>query len=299
MHLDGEQPQARLQRGRIVTEEDNTAYILLKDGREVDRLNLQHWVMKKVLGRNVFAPVRHPRTVLDVACGTCIWPREQAEYWKQAQVYGFDFDAKPYEQALARGMVFPRNFHFQEADALQRFPYEDGVFNYSHARLISAFVSRAAWPHILTEMLRVTAPGGWIEHLESEIPECPGKAFNQIRRAVVEMLATRQHTLDVPMLLGAWLRAAGLERVEAQRVVIAPPSDEPALVRATNRAVLGAWHGMQKALIGAGVLSPTESLHLMEQVVEEIDDLGTSVAVTIAYGQKPRKPMDTVVSASL
>src|SRR5215510_8044552 len=61
-------------------------YIFPKDVLEGDRLDLQHHLYRLVLGGNYRAPIRQPRSILDVACGTGIWAREMALEFKQAQV---------------------------------------------------------------------------------------------------------------------------------------------------------------------------------------------------------------------
>jgi SAM-dependent methyltransferase len=105
-----------------------TPYVMPKDKVEGDRLDLQHHLYKLLLGRNSFARLRQPRAILDVACGTGMWCREMALEFPRAQVVGFDIDRTPLEASLARlgpGGQFPPNFKFLEANALERFPFED------------------------------------------------------------------------------------------------------------------------------------------------------------------------------
>src|SRR5581483_4687510 len=113
---------------RILT---NTPYVMPKDKAEGDRLDLQHHLLKLATGKNYRAPIRQPRTILDVACGTGIWGREMAQEFKRAEVIGFDIDRTPMEASLARlGPTgqFPPNFKFLEADAFKPYPFDDEQF---------------------------------------------------------------------------------------------------------------------------------------------------------------------------
>src|SRR5579871_1366914 len=148
------------------------SYIFPKDAAEGDRLDLQHHLLKLSLGGNYRAPVRQPRAILDVACGTGIWCREMALEFPRAQVVGFDIDRTPLEASLARlgpGGQFPPNFKFLEANALERFPFEDESFDFTHARAISPFLPVARWPDVVAEMVRVTCIGGYIELVDFDM----------------------------------------------------------------------------------------------------------------------------------
>src|SRR5579871_791547 len=97
-------------------------YVFPKDIAEGGRLDLQHHLLKVAVGKNYRAPLRQPRSILDVGCGTGIWCREMALEFKQARVVGFDVDRTPMEASLARlgpAGQFPQNFEFLEADALK------------------------------------------------------------------------------------------------------------------------------------------------------------------------------------
>src|SRR5690242_11017501 len=71
-----------------------TAYHFLNDPQEVERLNIQHDIIKIVLDeRNYFAPfskTNPPRKVLDVATGTGRWAMEMGDEFPQADIIGTD-----------------------------------------------------------------------------------------------------------------------------------------------------------------------------------------------------------------
>lgn len=59
-----------------------SAYIYPNDEQELDRLDMQHHLIKMVNGgRLFFAPLEHPKRILDIGTGSGIWPIEMGKYF--------------------------------------------------------------------------------------------------------------------------------------------------------------------------------------------------------------------------
>lgn len=144
------------------------------DAQERKRLTLQHQLVKLTIsGRNYCAPVKGTARILDVACGTCIWGLEVLQKLPEAQLDVLDIDTilfKRYLESLSpeeRGHFPFQRFRFIQADARKRLPFENGEYDYTHARFADAFLSRELWPQFLSELIRVTKPDGWVEVVAS------------------------------------------------------------------------------------------------------------------------------------
>ncbi|GER85829.1 hypothetical protein KTAU_44630 [Thermogemmatispora aurantia] len=180
-------------------------YVLPRTRQEQDRLDLQHFALRQFLGSHFLAPVRDPRAILDVGTGSGIWLREAARCWPQARLIALDKDL-----SLLRTPLPP---HCQpvQADLLSGLPFPDASFDYIHQRLLVAAIPLTAWPGVLSDLLRVTAPGGWLEFVEAT-----GQVFHegphQARvRAWFETLAARRGLhLTAPLQIPDWLRSLGL-----------------------------------------------------------------------------------------
>jgi SAM-dependent methyltransferase len=92
---------------------EDQPYMLPKDLKEVNRLDFQHYVLRAILKSNYLAPIRQPRRILDVGCGTGQWAYELARGFPQAQVVGLDL-----EQAK-NPISPPPNYRFVAGDVLQ------------------------------------------------------------------------------------------------------------------------------------------------------------------------------------
>ncbi|MBO0702644.1 MAG: hypothetical protein J2P38_06915, partial [Candidatus Dormibacteraeota bacterium] len=68
--------------------QDNDRYVMPREPREVNRLDLQHYGLRELLGTNHLAPIGRPRSVLDVGTGTGQWAVDICHEFPQALVVG-------------------------------------------------------------------------------------------------------------------------------------------------------------------------------------------------------------------
>jgi ubiquinone/menaquinone biosynthesis C-methylase UbiE len=217
------QKKSKWYHGRGVVDEQ---YPLAKDRREIWRLNLQHRLVKGALGgRNFCANVRNPAAILDVGCGTGIWPLEVARRFKQARrVIGIDKYLELSEklrrvESSRLHPDIPKSLSFQEADALKPLPFGTEEFDYVHGRFSASFIPLALWPQVLAEMVRVTKRGGWIEVAEAELSTNEGPLLQEVNQAL-NALSEKLGIGIVPPLLPGWLRSLGLSKVEHRRILL-------------------------------------------------------------------------------
>ncbi len=267
----------------------NTPYVMPKDKLEGDRLDLQHHLIKLALGANYRAPIRQPRAILDVACGTGIWCREMAQEFKRAEVVGFDIDRTPMEAALARlgpNGQFPPNFRFLEADALKPFPFEDEQFDFTHARLISPFVPIARWPHVVGEMVRVTKRGGYVELVDMILASSPSPALTILTDAANRLVVERGLYQGAAPYLADYLRQAGLTRVQERRFVIGTGEQRARQQRLLASDILAVLTNARPIIIKAGLLSEDVYTAALEQAKLEIPEMGITWPITCAFSIK-------------
>jgi ubiquinone/menaquinone biosynthesis C-methylase UbiE len=265
------------------------AYIFPKDKLEGERLDLQHYLLKVAVGSNYRAPIRQPRAILDVACGTGIWGRELALEFKRAQVVGFDIDRTPMEAALARlgpAGQFPANFHFLEANALDPFPVQNGAFDFTHARLISPFVPVSRWPDVVAEMVRVTRPGGYIELVDMIMAQSESQAFNALRDAGAQVMTSRGLHAGSGPYLAEYLRQAGLQRVQERRVVLGTGSQGRRVQKLIASDLLAALSNMQPLLVKMGLFSAADFAATLARAQAELATCAITWTFTFAFSLK-------------
>ncbi|WP_069802531.1 class I SAM-dependent methyltransferase [Thermogemmatispora onikobensis] len=281
----GEVALPRLQGRRRYLQEQ--PYLLPKDLGEVNRLDFQHYMLRAALRGNYLAPIGQPRRILDVGCGTGRWAIELAQQFPQAEVIGVDV-----EQAKSTSRM-PSNYRFVRGDVLQGLPFEENTFDFVHQRLLLLAIPLAAWPGVVQELARVTAPGGWVELTEGGISPndfvpC-GPATQQLLDWMGQLAALRGLDAEgvVMRSLERYLAEAGL--INIQRHFLGWP--------------IGDWGGRLGSLMaldfkeGAKAISAPvaarfgcseqEVLKIIEKARDEWDTLQTRGFGMIAYGQKP------------
>ncbi len=179
------------------------------DLHEKDRLDLQHVAMREYFGTNCFAPIQHPKHILDAASGTGRWAREVAQQFSGAQVIGIDISAPLEIQEHGR----PGEYTFQQVNILEPLPFPDESFDYTHMRFMFSAMPAQKWPEVVRELVRVTIKGGWIELVEAYFPTDGGPALEQLTAWWREIFAGRDIDMTLGNHVGEFLRAAGVVTV--------------------------------------------------------------------------------------
>jgi ubiquinone/menaquinone biosynthesis C-methylase UbiE len=268
----------------------DTPYVLPKDKAEGDRLELQHHMIKLAVRTNYLAPLRQPRAIMDVACGTGIWCREMAQEFKQARVVGFDIDRTPLERAieiLGPNAMFPQNFSFLTADALKRFPFEDEEFDYTHARLITLFTPIARWPGVVEEIVRVTRRGGYEELVEFKLGQTPSPAGQRLWGLIRQIVERNGLHAGAGPFISNYLRQAGIQRVQERQVVVGTGRDAARQQRLAVTDFLSALGGLRPIAVRQGLITEDEFNDTLQRAKEELPRVAFQIPFTFDYGIKP------------
>lgn len=284
----GEPPRWRWLGGRRML---NAPYVMPKDKVEGDRLNLQHYLLKVAASGNYRAPLRQaPRAILDVACGTGIWARELAAQYPRARVVGFDYDRTPLDRALevlGPGGQFPANFHFVEANMFERFPFEDGEFDYTFSRFLVVATPTDKWLPIAREMLRVTRRGGYVEMVDmQQFPVTRSPAYNRVLEAAADLVQKRGMQTGVGNSLKGYLEAAGLRQVQERAFRVGTGRQGNRQQRLLIADLLSGHRNLKGALVKLGYFSETEFDDLMAGEERELPQYGVYLPVIYTFGVK-------------
>ncbi len=262
-------------------EREEVAYLLPRTPAEVDRLDVQHYALRETLGANFLAPVGRPNRVLDVGSGTGQWAYDLCAQFPGALVAGLDVaPSKPRA---------PANYSFVQANLLRGLPFRDGSFDFVHQRLMAtSAVPQDAWPAVVDDLVRVTAPGGWVELVEVLVEVQPAgpatKHWFDLARELAKRFGLDQET--IVRSLGTQLDRAGLQAV-AERPVVVPVGEWAGRVgswTASNlRALSTRLYEVFDEQTGMTAAEFGELLQAMRQEWEEHRSGGTFV---FAFGRK-------------
>ena len=257
-------------------------YILPSDDEEINRLDFQHYMLRYALRGNYAAPLRQPRAILDVACGTGRWCVEMATLYPQANVVGFDL--APPATATAETSR-PDNVVFTQGNMLEGLPFAENSVDFVHQRLVIVALPTDRWVSQIQELLRVTRPGGWIELVEGDL--LPGGPGVTALNGLGEMMSKKRGmSFSNASRVGEYMRAAGVRRVE-QRTVRLPVGKVAGRLGAMAETDYLAIYGSVRAfLIAQGLISEEQYEQEIAQARAELASGKLTWPFYIAYGQK-------------
>ncbi|CAI2167122.1 16122_t:CDS:2, partial [Funneliformis geosporum] len=155
----------RFENGRRYVGDNTFRYLLPNDDEEIDRLQLQHYLLRYVWQNNFSSPVNEillsGADVLDVGCGPGTWILEMATEYPQSRFIGIDI------APIFPSEIKPFNATFQKLDVTYRLPYDDDTFDFIHIRLMFVALRENDWKEtVFPELFRILKPGGYIESHE-------------------------------------------------------------------------------------------------------------------------------------
>lgn len=263
---------------------EDVPYVLPKDGKEIDRLDFQHYMLRLVLQGNYQAPLDKDEggALLDVGCGTGRWCREMASTFPRATVVGLDIESQ-----LPPGVPLPPNMRFVQGNVLQGLPFEQGSFAYVHQRLLVGAIPAAQWAGVLHEMGRVTRKGGWLELVEgtdrySNVGPCTRQFLDWGKQAS----ARRGIDLSLMLKLAALMQESGWHEVRERRIEVPVGAwgGRPGHLLALD--MLNAFVGVKDFYVQTLSLSATTFDELVARLPQEWERMHTSYTFVIVCGRR-------------
>lgn len=268
-------------------------YALPRDDAEINRLDFQHYMLRHALRGNYLAPLERPRDVLDVGSGSGRWAQEMALAFPHANVVGLDLAPPPVDAAAhspdtESQSMRPPNFVFVTANVLEGVPFANASFDYTHQRLLFAAIPRPRWPQVVSELARVTRPGGWVELVEGSVGEgAESPAERTFTEWALQVTARREIDLQVGGRLPTFLRSAGLTNVASREVRIPIGAHGGRLGRMMQADVLAVIQGLRGPILATGITNATTFDATITQWLDEVDNYRSSWLIYIAIGQRP------------
>ncbi|HZS75604.1 MAG TPA: methyltransferase domain-containing protein [Ktedonobacteraceae bacterium] len=172
--------------------EKNTYVMDPESAAEMARLIDQDLTLTREMGELFPQSIvlKDGNSVLDVACGPGGWALEVAYEYPEVQVVGVDISQPMISYANMRAKTQRlTNAQFQVANVLEPLPFADNTFDLVNARLMTSFLPRDAWPHVVRELVRITRPGGAVIHTECDVfGESNSSSLEALTKAVHEAM---------------------------------------------------------------------------------------------------------------
>ncbi|KAG2138692.1 uncharacterized protein EDB93DRAFT_1090519 [Suillus bovinus] len=107
-----------------------------------------------------------PTTILDLGCGAGYWAIRAAKHWPNARIIGIDLIAP---SSLNDGIATPSNVEWRQMNFVgHRLGFPSDTFDLVRMANLSLCIPLESWEEILTEVMRVLAPGGRLELIDDQ-----------------------------------------------------------------------------------------------------------------------------------
>ncbi|KAI8801808.1 hypothetical protein BJ742DRAFT_835653 [Cladochytrium replicatum] len=277
--------------------EESSVYVLPTDFVEQDRLNKQHAILTHVFGGAFRAPVHQMLSngakVLDVGCAEGAWMMDVAEKYPNSKFIGIDVSSDSFPDGDQ-----PPNTQFIHANLLERLPFDDNEFDFVFQRLVNFGVPDSQWCSVISELVRVTRPGGWIELLEFDSFQNVGPIFERLEGALTSALRSRGIYTNTGRFLQEHLETHGvlhtastknkksMTNVDSELRTVEMGWPVGGLLGQLNREnVIGLFIGLRPWLATSIGLPVEEYEKVLEEAVKEWETRRTYVVWTSCVGQ--------------
>ena len=270
---------------------EDAPYLLPTDDQEINRLDFQHYMLRFLLRGNYAAPISAPASILDVGSGTGRWCTEMATLFPRANVIGTDVVApatdRPDGAAPAvEGGARPTNYAFVPGDVLGRLPFDDGLFDFVHMRLLLFAIPAPRWPDVVAELVRVTRPGGWIELVETGPQQGGGQAMEQLVQWISAAMAYRGVDPLIGPTVGSFLSAAGVPRVKYRPIGVEVGKRGGRVGAMAETDIFAVMNGVKAPLVQAGITSEPAFQHAIQAARADINRVPCTLPFYVFWGQK-------------
>lgn len=164
--------------------------------------------------------------VLDIGCGPGGWILEAAARYHHMELTGIDISWRmiEYARAEAQARKLTDGVEFLVMDALRPLEFPDDSFDLVNMRFGSSFLLVKDWPRLLSELLRVTRPGGVVRLTDGYPSQSTTPAWNRIAHMVFCALYRSGHQLteqagmagELPRLLSE----SGCQQVQSRAITL-------------------------------------------------------------------------------
>ncbi len=265
-------------------------YVLPRDDQEINRLDFQHYMLRYALHGNFAAPVTAPASILDVGSGTGRWAMEMAAYFPDTNVVATDI-VTPSQEANGSGFVQekrPENYTFVPGNILNGLSFADGSFDFVHMRLLIFAIPEAVWPKVVSELIRVTRPGGWIELVETGPQQSGGPAMDMIVQWITEASRRRGVNPLIGPRVADFLAGAGAINGNRRDIALPVGSYGGRIGKMAETDIFGVMGGVKPLVTSQGIASDDAYTAALTQARADLNRYHCTLPFYVAFGQRAR-----------
>ncbi|KAF0556274.1 S-adenosyl-L-methionine-dependent methyltransferase [Gigaspora margarita] len=248
---------------------EDVNYVYPVDDDEVDRCQMQHFLMKHIWEGNFSAPVEellssYDTKILDIGCGSGAWILEMATEYPRPQFVGIDI------VPLYPSEIHPTNVKFRQANVLTGLPFEDETFDFVYMRFMTFAFTINDWERAIKEALRVTKKGGYVEIMETDFRWYNEGPFD--KTSIGKFLQTQNMDLIASPLITKYLNKFSNSEIKHEERKIAIGEWGGKLGKLYRELYGWASRNLRKVITDSGI-NDTNWDHTVEICLKQLNEL--------------------------
>ncbi|CAG8510378.1 645_t:CDS:2 [Ambispora leptoticha] len=206
--------------------EENTKYAIPQDVKQKSSQEILHYLLRYLAQGIFLSPIQqqlkaeenndnNSLQILDFNCGSMgTWAKEIALEFPQTQVIGvvikddeIPSKSSDEESTLSNLKFIKHNLSSSGEMENRRLPFADSTFDFVHSRFLLRQIKEGDIEHtVITELVRVTKPSGYIELVECDVRHfSDGPSTRKLTNAMLDYLNLKGHNGQLSENLARYL----------------------------------------------------------------------------------------------
>ncbi|KAF9942135.1 hypothetical protein BGZ65_008780 [Modicella reniformis] len=258
--------------------------MLPNDAEEVDRLHLEHYIYKLIMGnKNIHVPIpKESARVIDLGCGPATWTMDMATELSAINFVGVDISS------IFPAAIHPRNCSFYREDILQGTSQPNSVFDVAYQRNVSPGFTMENWQQSVQEVYRLLKPGGWFESVESDVSiQDAGPFTNMCFEHIRLSMATRNVDPLIVRSLDKIMIEAGFVDVQVKEYCVPLGEWGGKLGQLWKQNISTIVETAKPHLAKAGRITEAQVTEMAMAMTEETREYRAYQTIYVTIGRKP------------
>lgn len=166
--------------------------------------------------------------------------------------------------------------------------FPDGSVDFVHMRMLVSAIPHDRWPFVVSELARVTGPGGWVESVEAILPVNGGPVAERLMDWIRAISARRGVEIQDAMKVSDLMRAAGLRNVSRRETRIPCGAYGGRVGKLMTTDYFAGVRAIRGVVVAQGLATEEQFDWALEQALRDLDSpqYQCYMPVYIATGQR-------------
>ncbi|KAG0371086.1 S-adenosyl-L-methionine-dependent methyltransferase [Gamsiella multidivaricata] len=263
----------------------DSLYMLPNDTEEIDRLHLQHYIFKMLMGnKNIHVPFpKENGRIIDLGCGPATWTMDMATELTSVNFIGVDISP------IFPTAIHPRNCSFYRENILRGISQPSNTFDVVYQRNVAPGFTVENWQQALDETYRLLKPGGWFESVESDVTVQDGGPYTKMCFELMQFsMISRNVDTSVVKILDGMMAKAGFVDIQVKEYCVPLGEWGGKMGQLWKQNLAAILETVKPNLVKTGKVEEAQVAEMVHTAMEkEMKEFRSYQTIYVTFGRKP------------